>query len=62
MTKRHTKSRARGALPPRPTREMVEAMAACYDPTWGYPDRSVGKEWARKSYAALRAILNRSNG
>ena len=28
---------------------VIEVMASKYDPTWGYLDASIGKDWARES-------------
>lgn len=42
-------------VPREPRPDTLKAMADCYDPTWGYPDRSVADDWARDSYEALLA-------
>lgn len=41
---------------------MIDAMAAVYDYTWGYPRGcKVDREWAKKSYAqALKAAKQQS--
>lgn len=40
-------------VPARPTKAMIDAMAAVYDYTWGYPKGcKVDRDWAKKSYAA----------
>lgn len=49
-------------VPREPTEAMVSAMAECYDPTWGYPNASIGKEWAQKSYAAMLAAAPGGEG
>lgn len=42
-------------VPREPTAWMLAEMADCFDPTWGYPDASIGIELARKAYAAMLA-------
>lgn len=49
-------------VPREPTPEQVAAMAECFDPTWGYPDASIGLEWAQKSYAAMIAAAQKKEG
>jgi hypothetical protein len=33
--------------------DVISAMASEYDPTWGYPDASVGRDWAKESLKAM---------
>lgn len=50
-------------VPREPTEAMIKVMAACYDPTWGYPHGfGVETEWAAKSYRAMLAALSRGTG
>jgi len=45
-------------IPNVPTDEIIAAMAAVYDPAWGYPAGSdVDQIWARKSYEVIVAKI-----